>query len=144
MMSQQFIWGVIERKYWLPEASSIKVRVCADPPSKLQVLKILDSLLEASIENNRSWDMALKKSVKRTKRRIKKYPPSTWWMILLISTINPDHEIFSKDYTKPRVVRNEVQESLSIQNIDGFFTGLPESRRASGKRIRVAGAKTAE
>lgn len=62
-----------------------------------------------------------------TASRVRACPPETRWMLAILSTINPEHEFFGKDYVKPRVDSQGINVSSEqmVSNQDGFFTGLP-------------------
>ena len=59
---------------------------------------------------------------KRTAKYIRRKPPQVQWMLLILSSLDPDHELFNKDYVNPRkpLAAQELCESH-----DGFYSGLP-------------------
>ena len=48
--------------------------------------------------------------------------------------MNPDHQIFKKDYVKPRGIRGSVSDADYVDNPDDFFTGLPTLGRSTKRR----------
>lgn len=63
-------------------------------------------------------------------------PPAIDWMITVMSTLNPGHEIFGRAYVRPREER-PVPAALQpgyVANPNGFFSGLPIPANASKKR----------
>ena len=52
-------------------------------------------------------------------------------MLQVMATLNPDHEIFNKDYCRPR---NEENVLNMVVNPNGYFDGLPVQKR-TGKRM---------
>jgi len=52
-------------------------------------------------------------------------------MLQVIATLSPDHEIFNKDYCRPR---NEVNVPYMVINPNGYFDGLHVEKR-TGKRM---------
>jgi hypothetical protein len=60
----------------------------------------------------------------------KKYP-CVQWCLRVLSTFEPDHEFFAKDYHPPV---NAAKSRRCVENSDGFFSGLPSSGRGKIKR----------
>jgi len=51
-------------------------------------------------------------------------------MLNVLSTLtNGQHPFFAKDYVGPK--RKQIVQDLVINNDDGFFTGLPETKSKS-------------
>jgi hypothetical protein len=50
--------------------------------------------------------------------------PNAEWLQKVLSTLNPDHEFFSKKYVRP-VVAKVSHPELFVENIDNFFDDLP-------------------
>ena len=69
--------------------------------------------------------------LRRTALLIKQRPPDLKWMLQVMATLNPDHEIFNKDYCRPR---NEENVLNMVVNPNGYFDGLPVQKR-TGKRM---------
>ena len=42
-----------------------------------------------------------------------------------MKTLEPDHYIFAKDYIKPKPQREVYKEDILIENVEGFYDGLP-------------------
>jgi len=52
------------------------------------------------------------------------------WMLDVISTLsNGRHHFFRKDFVAPK--RNKDVQEIYIDNDDGFFTGLPQTKSKS-------------
>jgi len=52
------------------------------------------------------------------------------WMLNVLSTLtDTQHHFFAKDYVGPK--RKQIVQDLVINNDDGFFTGLPETKSKS-------------
>lgn len=76
----------------------------------------------------------LDSSFQRTAELIIERPPDAFFLLALLATMNPNHEIFRKDYVKPRAVRSAVNDSDYVDNPDDFFTGLPALGRTTKRR----------
>ena len=71
---------------------------------------------------------------KRSALRIRQWPPSTHWMITVMSTLDPAHAIFDKGYVRPREYRpHAAQHDDVVANPNGFFSGIPIPKRGSKK-----------
>ena len=58
-----------------------------------------------------------------------KHMPDKEWMLLVISTLNPLNDIFSKNYQPPHSnVKASVDAHIQVSNKGAFFEGLPASR----------------
>ena len=97
----KFMRGVIDKKYWvLHSTESSTLKVCADPPNRKVLAKIVFDVLR----NYRSVGEPLDSGMRRTAKWIKKTPPNAQWLLLILSTLTPNHELFSKGYIAPKKV----------------------------------------
>ena len=128
-VSEDFMWGVITEKYWLPPVEYVHYRNCADPPPKQLLLKMLKDTADKAV-NNLKGGQAEKDAFNRTMERIYKIPPCTSYLVLFLATLNDKHAIFSKDYIKPvstEQVSQEIQDSV-IKTRENSFKNLPRKR----------------
>ena len=51
MMNQSFLLGVLKKTFWLPKSHMMKVRVCADPPSKITMAALLTEQMRISMKS---------------------------------------------------------------------------------------------
>ena len=51
------------------------------------------------------------------------------WLLLVLVTLNSEHEIFSKSYTKPKALKTVVVGKGFVRNPNGFFDGCPTINR---------------
>ena len=51
------------------------------------------------------------------------------WLLNILSTLDPGHEFFSKGFVPVKTLPKKVE---CVDNADGFFDGLPDTKR---KRI---------
>lgn len=55
-------------------------------------------------------------------------------MLAILSTIDPENELFRKDYVKPKPVPpNQGFAANMVHNREGFFTGLPIAAKSKKK-----------
>jgi len=59
--------------------------------------------------------------------------PNKEWMVSVLSTLNPDDEIFRKDYVAPPV-RKRLRDIETIVLPNELFENLPKSTRKLKKR----------
>ena len=65
--------------------------------------------------------------------------PDKAWLLAVIATLNPEDEIFKKDYLPP-AKKSLVEEQKTINVQDGFFEGLPDSKsKVKRKALHVLG-----
>ena len=78
-------------------------------------------------------------ALQNTARQMRKTPPNKDYMINLLFTFNPEHQVFAKDYVKPRPRDYDVAEAnlAEVRNDDGFYDGLPIYSRTGSKRARL-------
>ena len=105
--------------------------MCADPPSRAALANMLANVMIAypNLEQNLSI------SLQRTAHLVVKKPPSVHWQIMVLSTLDPDHAIFAKNYVKPTESKTKMLANKPlISNADNFFTDLPVvHRKTKGK-----------
>lgn len=71
-----------------------------------------------------------------TLKRLEKIRPARSWMLALLSTINPNHEVFDKGYVKPpsRLRAEMGAKPEKVPNINDFFSGLRRFKGKSNKK----------
>ena len=99
MVTRRFMLGIKDSTYWCLRASDItQTRVCADPPARKDLANIVGDVML----NYRSLGEAQDIIFHRTANLIKKQPPAVHWLLQVLATIEPNHEIFNKNYRRPR------------------------------------------
>ena len=96
-------------QYWTPRYVHIKMRPCPHPPSK--------ELLLIEVQNYAQHSGLKTGIVNQSQVNIE-------WLLLALSTLYPDHPFFHKSYEPERLIKKEQL----IDNSDGFFSNLPQSR----------------
>lgn len=66
--------------------------------------------------------------IKRTALLIKQKPPSVSWLIMILSSLDPNHEVFAKDYVRPKEEKQQYSSQM-VYNPEGFFDGLPVAKK---------------
>ena len=140
IMSTEFMRGVVDQIYWLPKTSEVKIANCADPPSKHDLVRILGERMMHMDPQGDPFDTQFR----RTCIKIKLHPPSVSWMLIMMATMSPDHEIFKKDWVKQKPLRPGCRARNEVRNIGDFFTGLPTQSRKKGKATISFGSNKQE
>ena len=132
MMTVAFMKGVVGYEtYWVPMCADIRLRNCADPPKKEDIaIELVNTM-----RSQGSGDQEIERQFQATATEIRKTPPNATWMLAMLSTMNPNHPFFAKDYEKPKVRASGVADSSMINNPGNFFTGLPTASKQK-KRSR--------
>ena len=121
ILTAKFMRGVWFKKYWvLCSSEVVTVRMCADPPNR----KVLAKIVHDIMKSYRSLGEPIDSGMRRTARLIKKTPPSSEWLLLVLSNLDGEHELFSKGYIAPRKPKKAESECM-IDNHGDFFQGLP-------------------
>ena len=129
MVSEHYLVNVMDKTYWCPRAEDIRVRMCPRQPHK-------DVLIEKFRKLMRDND--LKHGMQAEKL------PDKDWLIAVIATLNPEDEIFKKDYLPP-ARKNAIEEQKTIRVPNGFFEGLPDSKsKVKRKALHIIGEGRAQ
>ena len=65
----------------------------------------------------------------------------------MLSTMNPSHRFFAKDWIKPKVIRMQgASDSSFVSNPGGFWDGLPTAskQKKHGKGINFSDSQSIE
>ena len=66
-------------------------------------------------------------SMLRTVDLVVDKPPNVDWIINMIGFLDPEHEIFRKDYQPPaKIIAQRASLEYKFDNSDGFFNDLPD------------------
>ena len=127
----RFLKHVRSKRYWCPNASEhVALKPCADTPARKELAAICYDVMVRFRSLGEPYDSGLR----RTAKWIRKRPPHTDWLIVVLSTIDPDNAIFSRDYVHKKQVQSVAERAHQVDNSDDFFTGLPMVEGASGRR----------
>ena len=109
----------------IPKVEHVQLRNCPEPP--------YDYIVHKELQNVSGQHLGIKKN--RT--------PDPWWSLACISTVDPNHRFFAKDYV-PDEDNNKAkgkEDTAVIDNSDNFFDDLPAiklTKKQSKKRINRA------
>ena len=106
------------------------VKFCADPPKKKEMAKILYAVMCNYPRLSEPADSG----IRRTAKYIRKKPPQVQWMMLILSTLEPNHAIFAKDYVNPK---KTVAEEELVDGYDNFYEGLPLVHGHKGRMLNL-------
>ena len=98
MVTEAYLIGVMDKTYFCPRAEDIRIRLCPRPPNKNVLLEKFNKLM---------LDKGYKSGLIEGKW------PDKQWLLAVISTLNPDDEIFKKDYFPPPR-KNIIEEQKTI------------------------------
>ena len=103
-----------------PRHAEIRLLPCAAPPTKEFLLAELNRVAQ-----KKGLDLGISE----------KKQPNRDWMLAVLSTMEPTHKIFRKDYVPPLKVQS-VQLSKIVDNSDGFFDQLPKLTKKRDLKAR--------
>ena len=65
--------------------------------------------------------------MRRTADLVSRKPPNPDWLLAMISTMDPNCEIFRKNYVRPKVPRPGLEYDFDdmVSNPEGWFDDLP-------------------
>ena len=90
------------------------MRNCKEPPSSETLAElVMQALMTRGYDNE---------PVKVLVKYINQYGGDRKWLLLLLSTFNPDHEIFKPEYRKKRKMDEFAQMH---NNYDGIYDNMP-------------------
>lgn len=136
--SKKFMLGVKCREFWVIRSDEIvALKTCADPPTRKDLAVMLADVME-NLNPLGDWrDVAIRK----TAERVRLTTPTKQWMLLVLSSLHPGHEVFDKGYIKPaRRQEEQFVASAMVDNEDGFFDGLPMATPTGKRRINLLSA----
>ena len=117
--------NILNKEYWCPKTDEIRIKNCVKAPVKETLFGKLETLC-FNKKFNISWmDME------------KNQLPDKKWMVDVIATLNPDDEIFKKDYVAPPI-RKRLRDIETIVLPNEIFEGLPQSTsKLKARRMKI-------
>ena len=93
---------------------------CCDAPKKELISQAINRQL---IEFAQGSEITAKqkKAMLVTADRFLNHPPCKNYALTILYNLDPDHEIFAKDYVKPKPVREVYVEEIQINDEEQFF-----------------------
>ena len=122
-VNELMLVNILKGSYWCPKSEQITVKNCVKAPvietliSKLLPLCLTKQLNIAWIDDT--------------------HVPDKKWIVDVIGTLDPDNEIFKKDYVAPSI-RKRLKDVETIVLPPEIFEGLPPSTsKVKSRRLRV-------
>lgn len=134
--TEYFLAGVLTQQYWC--LKSINQKNFKQCPVKLTKAELAGFLGRAMYNAKNSFPLTEFqdrqqgiKAFKKTAELIMKKLPDKNWMYLLLSTVEPNHQIFARTYQRP-IVQNPFKAApVMVPNLNGIFNDMPLSRRTN-------------
>ena len=96
---------VLAETAWLPKTYEAALRNCVDPPDKRTLMtEVIKGILSGAVDGN---DMERKST---TCRMIVKKGAPQQFLLLLLASVSPNHEIFDSRYTPPPRATNRQRK----------------------------------
>ena len=108
IITEDYMVKVRSGAVWCPKFSEIRLGPCVSPP-KLEYL--MNEVVRLSTEKGLDIGATPKNM------------PDRKWLLNVLSTMDPDHEVFKKSYMPPAPVPR--RENKVVDNSDSFFDQLP-------------------
>ena len=119
-VNEVMLYNVLQGHYWCPKYADIKLKACVKPPLK----EVLVHKLAKPRKLNVSWLDEL-------------HLPDSAWLVAVLATLDPNDEIFRKDYVAPPI-RKRLQDIPTIELPKEILEGLPKTKsKAKARRLKV-------
>jgi len=118
-VNEVMLYNVLQGNYWCLKYKDLKLQPCVKPPVKETLVQKIQTLCKKNNLNIAWID--------------DKHLPNKEWMVSVVSTLNPDDEIFKKDYVAPPV-RKRLRDIETIVLPNELFENLPKSSSKLKKR----------
>ena len=129
-VNEMMLYQVLQGQYWCPKFTDIKLKPCVRAPVKDILIEKVRKLADEH-ELNLAWIDSM-------------HQPDKDWLVAVIATMNPDDEIFRKDYVAPPI-KKRLQDVETITLPNELFEGLPKStRKVKARRLKIVSEAFAE
>ena len=108
--SVEYMWKVLNGEVFCLRYEDVRIRPCPSSPS-LEYL--LEEVQEAVLRKEGS-----------TLGNFKKHRPDKEFLLTVLSSLSPEHQIFTKSYTAPPR-SSKTGPPSKLKNFDSLFSGLP-------------------
>ena len=134
----EFLYGVYTKKYWCLHASqaAAKREIATKPTKALMAEYTAAALKDAAVHEGTGLEYV--EPLRATADLILKRNPKVAWLQLVLSTVAPNHIVFSRNYIAPKRTSAAAAFEINVPNPNGFFDGLPElmtGKRGSKRRL---------
>ena len=122
-VNEPMLFNVLQGHYLCPKYADIKLKACVKPPLKEVLLSKLLKLTKP-LKLNFAW-------LDET------HLPDSAWLVAVLATLDPNDEIFRKDYVAPPI-RKRLQDIPTIELPKEILEGLPKSKsKVKARRLKV-------
>ena len=105
MITFDFLEDVRLGNIWLPKATDCRGYTCVTPPTKAMLAEYNSEALRDMISQpeNQKRPRAWKDSVRSLANKLLIHLPDKHFQMMLLKHVCPEHEIFGKNYVRPRI-----------------------------------------
>ena len=122
-INELMLFNVLQGNYWCPKYKDVRMLPSVKPPLKEVLMSKIDTICR-----QKNFNIAWIDS---------QHMPNKEWMISVISTLNPEDEIFKKDYVAPPV-RKRLRDIETIVLPNELFENLPKSTsKVKARRLKI-------
>ena len=122
-VNELMLFNILQVKYWCPKTEEIRMKSIVKAPLKEVLLSKLMQVCNA-------WNLNIAWIDE-------KHSPNKEWLINVIATVDPNNEIFRKDYVPPPI-RKRLQDIETIVLPNELFEGLPKSTsKKKARRLKI-------
>ena len=129
-----FMLRVRAGEVWVPRGNECRAIKVATPPPRQQLAEIFSTSVDLKVQNGNFTAQQVQPLFALREIVVKKLADSNW-LIQVIYFLNPDHDIFQKEffYEKPKKER-AFNNMPMINNDDGFWDNLPAAAKLGSKK----------
>ncbi len=121
-MSIGYLLDCKEQNVYVLKTKDVRLRNCLTPPPKYMVFDAIRSKLRAEAH-------AVERSTVQYLGFDEDQLPDSRWLLAVLSTLDPDHEFFSKNFVYEAEKKQPAGGVQVVDNQDGFYSGLPTPKR---------------
>jgi hypothetical protein len=122
-VNELMLINVLKGTYWCPKDKDIRVKNCVTAPLKETLIQALMLICEKN-KHNIAW-------IDET------HMPDKKWLVDVIATLDPENEIFKKDYVAPPI-RKRLRDIETITLPNELFEGMPLSTsKVKARRLKI-------
>lgn len=123
-VNENMLFNMLQGTYWCPKSDDIRIKNCVKAPLKETLYTKIEKIAKAR-DLNIAWIDD-------------KHMPDKDWMVAVIATLDPDDEIFKKDYVPPPI-RKRASDIETIILPNELFENLPKSTsKVKARRLKIA------
>lgn len=122
-VNEVMLINVLQKTYWCPMTKDIRMKSIVKAPVKEVILsKLMQVCKDRNL--NIAW-------IDET------HSPNKEWLVHVIATVDPNNEIFKKDYVPPPI-RKRLKDIETIVLPTELFEGLPKSTsKVKARRLKI-------